>query len=69
MTVAKKSSVPQSIRMAVESGQMVTWDQANASNVELAPNLDQITFDSKAPVVPGPDGKYPIAQPGVTKAF
>ena len=56
-------------RMAVESGQLVTWDQAMASNLELAPGLDQMTWESKPPVEPDANGRYPIAIPGETKAF
>ena len=36
-----------------------------ASNLELAPGLEQFTMDSEAPVKPGPDGKYAIAMPGI----
>ena len=32
-------------RMAAESGKEVTWDEAMASNLELAPGLDQYTMD------------------------
>jgi len=56
-------------RMAADSGQLVTWDQALNSTVELAPGLDAMTMDSAPPVKPGPDGKYPIATPGVTKEY
>jgi predicted dehydrogenase len=56
-------------RMACESGQNITWDQALASNLELAPGLDKLTMDSEAPVKPDAQGKYPIATPGVTKAL
>jgi predicted dehydrogenase len=56
-------------RMAVESGQQITWEQALASNVELAPGLDKLTMDSPAPVMPDKDGKYPIAMPGFTKVL
>ncbi len=56
-------------RMAAESGQYVTWEQALNSNVELAPGLDRLTMDSEAPVKADEKGDYPIAQPGVTKAF
>ena len=56
-------------RMAVESGKLVTWDQALASNLELAPGLDTMTPDSKPPVAPNEQGQYPIAQPGRTKTF
>jgi myo-inositol 2-dehydrogenase / D-chiro-inositol 1-dehydrogenase len=52
-------------RMAVESGKLITWDEALNSNLELAPGLDRITtFDHPAPVAPDADGQYPIATPG-----
>ncbi len=54
-------------RMAAESGQTVTWDEAMQSDVELAPNLDQLTMDGPAPVMPNENGDYPIAMPGQTK--
>lgn len=56
-------------RMAVESGQMITWEQAMASNLQLAPGLEKLTMDSPAPVMPDKDGKYPIAMPGFTKVL
>jgi predicted dehydrogenase len=56
-------------RMAAESGQLITWEQAMASNLELAPGLDKCTMDSDPPVMPDAQGKYPVAMPGVTKAL
>lgn len=57
-------------RMAAESGQMVTWEEALNSDLQLAPNLDQIeSMDDPAPVQPDENGQYPIAMPGFTKAF
>jgi len=56
-------------RMAAESGQNITWDQAFASNLELAPGLDQYTMDSTPPVLPDAQGRYPIAMPGMTKVL
>jgi len=56
-------------RMAAESGKEITWDQAISSNVELAPGLDQYTWDSDAPVSPDADGNYPVAMPGFTKVL
>lgn len=51
-------------RMACESGRLITWDEALASNVELAPGLDQISsLDAPPPVAPDPHGHYPIATP------
>lgn len=56
-------------RMAAESGQLIKWDDAFASNVELAPGLETLAVDSNAPVMPDKDGHYPIAMPGVTKVL
>ncbi|MHC4336867.1 MAG: Gfo/Idh/MocA family protein [Planctomycetota bacterium] len=56
-------------RMAAESGQMITWEQALASNLELAPGLDWYTMDSDPPVKPNAQGGYPIAMPGQTKVL
>ncbi|UCG49114.1 MAG: Gfo/Idh/MocA family oxidoreductase [Phycisphaerales bacterium] len=56
-------------RMAAESGKKVTWDEAMASNLELAPGLDDFTMDSEAPVKPDAQGNYPIAMPGKTKVL
>lgn len=53
-------------RMAAESGQMITWDQAMASDLELAPGLDDYTIDSPPPVTPDANGGYPVALPGQT---
>lgn len=55
-------------RMACESGKQITWDEALASNVELAPGLENYNWTSNAPVMPDSNGKYPLAVPGQTKA-
>ncbi len=57
-------------RMAAESGKKVTWEEALASNLEQAPGLEDIaTLEGPAPVKPDADGRYPIAMPGLSKAF
>lgn len=56
-------------RMAAESGREITWEQALASNLELAPGLDSFTMNSTPPVVPDAQGRYPIAMPGFTKVL
>jgi len=56
-------------RMASESGQMITWEQALASNRELAPGLDGYTMESNAPVMPDAQGRYPVAMPGRTEVL
>jgi hypothetical protein len=56
-------------RMASESGQMITWEQAMASDLQLAPGLDNATMDSTPPVVPDAQGRYPVAIPGQTQVL
>jgi myo-inositol 2-dehydrogenase / D-chiro-inositol 1-dehydrogenase len=56
-------------RMACESGQVIEWDDALASNVELAPDLEKMTWDSPPPVLPDSNGQYPIAMPGQTQVM
>jgi predicted dehydrogenase len=53
-------------RMAAESGQMITWDQAMASDLQLAPGLHNYTMDTTPPVTPDAQDRYPIAMPGQT---
>jgi myo-inositol 2-dehydrogenase/D-chiro-inositol 1-dehydrogenase len=55
--------------MAAESGKLITWKDALASNLELAPGLDQLTMGSKAPVLPNAQGQYPVAMPGQTEVL
>lgn len=57
-------------RMAVESGQRIAYDDAFASNLQLAPTLEQITaLSDPAPVSPDASGKYAVAMPGRTKVL
>lgn len=56
-------------RMACESGRTVTWEEALASNRELAPGLDTYTLASNPPVLPDANGKYPVAMPGSTEVL
>lgn len=51
-------------RMAAHTGQIVTYEQMLNCEHEFAPGLDTLTADSPAPLQPGPDGKYPVPQPG-----
>ncbi|MDZ7617945.1 MAG: Gfo/Idh/MocA family oxidoreductase [Patescibacteria group bacterium] len=54
-------------RMATYSGQVVQWDEAIRSEVSLSP--DRYAWDGTPSVLPGPDGFYPCAVPGVTKVL
>jgi myo-inositol 2-dehydrogenase / D-chiro-inositol 1-dehydrogenase len=54
-------------RMASYSGKVVTWEDAINSTLDLTP--EQWTWDAKTKIVPGPDGIYACAVPGVSKAW
>lgn len=56
-------------RMAMESGQEVSWDACWNSEYEMCPNIDALTIDSDAPTMPDENGNYAIPMPGVTKRF
>jgi predicted dehydrogenase len=56
-------------RMACESGQMITFDEALNSSIELAPGLERYTADSSPPVMPDGSGNYPVAMPGRTQVL
>jgi len=49
--------------MAAESGALITWEQALASNLELAPGIENFTFESEAPVKPDAQGRTPSPCP------
>ena len=51
-------------RMATYSGKKITWDEALTSTLDLSPK--SYAFDADPPVMPGKDGFYAIAVPGVT---
>jgi predicted dehydrogenase len=52
-------------RMAAHTGQLITRDQMLKCDHEFAPEVDKLTMDSPAPLRAGPDGKYPVPQPGI----
>jgi len=54
-------------RMATYSGQVVRWDDAVAKGPDEHP--ERIAWDAKPRHLPGPDGRYPMAMPGVYKAY
>ncbi len=68
-SVAMARSTMQSIlgRMATHSGQRITWDEAMASERELAPKT--YSWDADPPVLPREDGSYPSAIPGQTEVL
>jgi predicted dehydrogenase len=54
-------------RMAAHTGQEITYEDMLNCEHEMAPGLDQLTQDSPAPLKAGPDGRYPVPRPGITK--
>jgi predicted dehydrogenase len=54
-------------RMATYSGQVIEWDKAINSGIDIHPKV--YDFNAEAPVLPDANGNYPIAVPGVTKYF
>lgn len=52
-------------RMATYTGQEITWEQAIQSQQSLAPA--RYAWDADPPILPGADGQYPLALPGVTR--
>lgn len=61
----KASLVTSMGRMAAHTGQEISYDQMLNCEHEMAPNLDKLTMDSPAPLQAGPDGRYPVPQPGI----
>lgn len=51
-------------RAAVHSGRMITWDEALASDFKFVENVDELDYDSPAPVQSDDEGRYPAPIPG-----
>jgi hypothetical protein len=54
-------------RMATYSGQVVTWEQAMNSDLDLSPEV--YAFDATPPILPLPSGYYPVPVPGETRVI
>jgi predicted dehydrogenase len=52
-------------RMATYSGQVLEWDIALNSGLDLQPKV--YDWNAAPPIVPNEDGFYPVAIPGITK--
>ncbi len=64
---AEASLVTSMGRMAAHTGREVTFEEILNGDHEFAPNVDQLTNDGPAPLVAGPDGRYPVPQPGLNR--
>ena len=62
---AEASLVASMGRMAAHTGQIITYDQMLNCEHEFAPDVDKLTMDGPAPLTLGPDGKYPVPEPGI----
>lgn len=51
-------------RMAAHTGQEITFDDMLNCDHEFAPDVDKLTYETPAPLMPGPNGRYPIPEPG-----
>ena len=56
-------------REACYSAQVIKWDELMEKGKDLCPGIDHYTMDTTPPTIPGPDGKYPVPQPGVYSPF
>jgi predicted dehydrogenase len=54
-------------RAAVNSGQIITWDQVMKSDFQWCPYISTMTADSPPPVKPDARGFYPVPVPGQWK--
>lgn len=54
-------------RLATYSGQIIEWDTAMKSEISLMPSV--LDWNASPNVLPGPDGLYACAIPGVTKVL
>lgn len=51
-------------RAATHMGQVITWEQAMASEFRHNPDTDNLTYDSPAPFTADDNGQYPVPIPG-----
>jgi len=54
-------------RMATYSGQVIEWDKAINSGIDIMPKT--FAWDADMPLKPDANGNYPVAIPGKTKYF
>jgi myo-inositol 2-dehydrogenase/D-chiro-inositol 1-dehydrogenase len=54
-------------RMCTYSGKKIEWDEAFKSDKILIPDIT--SWDSKPPVMPDSEGRYPVAMPGITEVI
>jgi predicted dehydrogenase len=62
---AEASLVTAMGRMAAHTGRVITFEEMLNCEHEFAPQVDQLTMQSAAPLPASQGGRYPIPQPGV----
>ncbi len=53
-------------RIATHTGKVITWDQVMKSDFQFVKDIDNLSFDTPAPVQPDEKGIYPSPIPGFT---
>jgi predicted dehydrogenase len=61
---AQASLVTAMGRFAAHTGREISYDDMLNNEHEFAPDVDKLKMDSPAPLQLGPDGKYPVPEPG-----
>ena len=56
-------------REACYSGKEISADELMKKGRDYAPGIDDYTFSTTPPVVPGENGEYPVPAPGVYRPF
>ncbi|GAA4466476.1 Gfo/Idh/MocA family oxidoreductase [Novipirellula rosea] len=56
-------------REACYSGKVIKWDELMKKGANLSPGIDEYTLESDPPVMPGPNGEYPVPVPGKHSPF
>ncbi len=56
-------------REACYSGRQIKWDDLLEKGRDYCPGIDNWTTDTEPPAMKGPDGKYPVPQPGIWNPF
>jgi predicted dehydrogenase len=54
-------------RMAAHTGQIVTFEEMLSCPHEFAPDVDKLAMNSPAPLQAGPNGRYPMPEPGIKR--
>ena len=62
---AEASLVSAMGRMAAHTGRIVTYDEILNCEHEFAPDVDKLVLGGPAPIMPAPDGSYPVPEPGI----